>query len=282
MSAQKSFYGSQSGLLKSVAWVPGMPHIALAPTANAHYQKMNASVAQIGKYFAQLGVERVVFYSTQWISVLGALVQSKPEISGIHVDENWYELGDLHYKFNVDSDFASVLRSRFESMGQQTALVNYNGFPIDTGTIVASNLLGVKNCKSNMVSCHVYADFNQTLEMGRWVRQAIDESGIPTAVVGVSLMSQGFRRDIIELKEDGVIDAELLSADQRMIEYWKTGRHDLAREWSPAYAKQAKADMGFKAYAFLLGVMGEDSYRRNSDVMAYGSIYGAGGCVALF
>ena len=118
--------------LKAAALVPGLPHI-LKPELNQHYASLAKALSAVGDRFEKAGVERVVYYSTQWISVLGHLYQAKAKLSGLHVDENWYDLTDLPFDFKIDVPFAERMAKEAGANGYQTKLVEYEGFPVEIG-----------------------------------------------------------------------------------------------------------------------------------------------------
>ena len=122
------------------AWIPGLPHV-LSPDRNSGYRALHDAATKVGVQFQAAGVKRVLYYSTQWLSVLGHSVQSRAVSKGLHVDENWYQFGALPYHFKTDASLANSLLSSVAAQGYQVRSVDYEGFPIDTGTIVADTLI---------------------------------------------------------------------------------------------------------------------------------------------
>ena len=64
-----------------------------------------------------------------------------PEPVWTHVDEEFHELGSMSYKFRIDAAFAECAKENCEERGLHTRTVAYEGFPIDTGSVVALKLL---------------------------------------------------------------------------------------------------------------------------------------------
>jgi 2-aminophenol/2-amino-5-chlorophenol 1,6-dioxygenase alpha subunit len=266
--------------LIAAALVPGLPHV-LSPELNSHYKNLAEGLEAIGDRFHAEGVERVIYYSTQWISVLGHLYQAKKDLQGLHVDENWYALGDLPFDFKVDVPFAQKLAQAASAKGYQTKLVDYEGFPVDTGTIVADRLLNKGRFKTNMVSCCVYSDFADTIRLAGTVRGAIDEGGAKTAVVCVSMLSGRWFTTDMDPREDHVSSPDDDQWNKRMLELFEKGQFDQAEKLIPEYAGAARVDMGFKAMAFLRGV-GALKQGNAAKLHAYGPIYGTGAAVVEF
>jgi 2-aminophenol/2-amino-5-chlorophenol 1,6-dioxygenase subunit alpha len=110
-------------LLKPEALVPG----AGWPSA----------LQRAGRALAAARPDAVLLYSTQWLAVLDELWLTRRRSQGVHVDENWYEYGDLSYDITVDTELAHACVAASPARRRACRGVNYDGFPIDTGTIVA-------------------------------------------------------------------------------------------------------------------------------------------------
>ena len=265
--------------LVGIGWVPGWPHLK-RPHLNDGYQQLGDACQQMGQAWKAGGVERILFYSTQWLSVLGTSFQAKPKLTGLHVDENWHDQEDLPFAFQVDQPFAQRLAEEAKLEGFATQLIDYEGFPVDTGTIVANDLLGLNNVQANMVSCSVYLDYEATMKLGQSVRSAIEADGKKTAVVAVSLLSGNYFTHEIDPREDHIRETTDDEWNKRWLQLLEKGKFEEARRWVPEYSRTCKADMGMKAFAFLEGVMGRE--QAAAKVLAYAPIYGAGAAVMKF
>ncbi len=269
-----------SQFLKGAALVPGLPQV-LRPEMNPHYANLAKGLAAVGDRFQAEGVQRVVYYSTQWISVLGHLYQAKKDLKGLHVDDNWYALGDLPFDFKVDVPFAQKIAQNATDAGYQTKLVDYEGFPVDTGTIVADRLLNKGRFKANMISCCVYSDYADTVKLAGTIQKAIDADQVKTAVVCVSMLSGRFFTTDIDSREDHVSSQDDDQWNKRMLELFERGQFEQAEKLAPEYAGAARVDMGFKALAFLKGV-GSLKQGKAAKLHAYGPLYGTGAAVVEF
>ena len=135
--------------------VPGHPHILLAPEQNPGWASLRKSYEKLAAEIRSSHADLLLIYSTQWVSVIGHLFQTDPKPKWLHVDQNWYELGEIPYEFRVDSEFGKGYAETAAQAGLHTSTVNYHGFPIDTGTIVALKLLDPENrIPASMVSCN--------------------------------------------------------------------------------------------------------------------------------
>ena len=90
------------------------------------------------------------------------------ESEGLHVDENWYDLGDLPYDFRTDLELARRTIDLGTAAGLQVRPVDYEGFPVDTGTLVALNFLDPKNeIPVVCISCNIYSGRDEELKLGK-------------------------------------------------------------------------------------------------------------------
>ena len=120
--------------------LPGSPLPLLRPD-NPPWRPLVAGMQRAGALLAALDADVVAVYSTQWIAVLDQLWQTRPELEGVHVDETWHELGDIPFSLRVDRPFAEACVARASEAGVRSRPVDYDAFPIDTGTLTASRFL---------------------------------------------------------------------------------------------------------------------------------------------
>lgn len=259
------------------AWVPGLPHI-LSPERNKSYSALHGAMAELGHEFKKHDVRRILYYSTQWISVLGQSVQAKPRLQGIHVDENWYDLANLPFDFTIDTKLAADMRSDLTQSGYQARAVDYEGFPVDTGTIVADTLMNPNKIPTSMLACCVYSDYNETKSLGSILRQTLLRQEGPSAVVVVSGLSSRYFTTEMDLREDHVRSEADDTANRKLLAAMNQGDWRAVNAMRDDYCKSVKADMGLKALGFLEGmgvaVPGQSLYTK-----AYGAVYGTGAAV---
>lgn len=261
------------------AWVPGLPHL-LRPELNKDYKALNTAMTQIGQEFCRTGVKRILYYSTQWISVLGQSVQARPNPNGSHVDENWYEMANLNFDIKVDTKLASAMIADLSNSGFQTRAVDYDGFPIDTGTLVAETLLNPTKIPTGMFSCCVYSDYAETVKLGQVLKKSLESLDGPSAVVVVSGLSSRYFTSEIDFREDHIRTPEDDAANKKLLALMNAGDWSGVAAYRDEYCKSTKADMGLKALAFLEG-MGLAVPGAKLETKAYGAIYGTGAAVMI-
>lgn len=259
----------------AAALVPGMPQLLAAAPAPS-WRDLRVGVETIGRRFVDAGVETLVLMSTQWFTVVGHQFQLDPNPRGRHTDENWYgyDYGHLAYDLRIDTDLTERWVDRAERQGLQARRTRYDGFPIDSGTIVASSLLDPgRRFRLAMVSCNLYADVESISTLGRLGVQAAADAGRRVGVVVVSGLSSGLIQRWIEPNQDEIASPLHDRWNRRVLDALATADVDGMLGMREGFAQEAQADSQFRAFAFLLGAGVLDG---PGEVLAYGPLWGTG------
>jgi len=265
-----------SGLIQKAYLVPGQPHILLAPDRNQGWASLRQSYEAIGREIERSGAELMLLYSTQWFSVIGHLFQTASNPQWTLVDQNWYDLGEIPYSFRVDPEFGKLYANVCKDLGMQTATVDYHGFPIDTGTVVALKLLNPNNAvPASMVSCNIYAERDETRALGRAARTAIDRYGKKTIVVVVSNLSNRYEVAEIDPALDHISSSKDDEWNRKILEMLGEGRLEDVAQVAREFGREANADMGFKAIWWLGALAGENN-KYDGKVWDYQPVWGTG------
>lgn len=263
-------------LLRSV-WIPGLPQLLHAQKSPS-WGQLSEAMTTVGREIREWGPERMVFYSSQWISVLGTSYQAQPRPKGVHVDENWHEWGDLAFDFPVDSEFSTALALETEKTGYPARTVNYEGFPIDTGTIVGLRFLDPEGkIPVSLVSSWVYADSAMAKNLGAIARKVIDRSGKKTLIVCSSLLTTRFFTDEIDPIEDRVSSKSDDEWNRKILGGFESGSLAQVSTMAKAFTAETATDMQFNAFHWLHGVWGEEPLQ--GRVLSYGPVWGTGAAV---
>ena len=257
--------------------VPGSP-LPMVKRDNPPWRALAESMEAAGERLRASRPDTVVLYSTQWFAVLDELWQTRERSVGTHVDENWHEFGDLLFDIRADQEMAEACIAAAIDAGIKSKPVDYDHFPIDTGTIVAKHFL-VGEADIPLVICanNLYHDGETTETIGRVAAEQGTRLGRRLAVVGVGGLSGSFFRHEIEIAHDHIAVPEEDEWNRRILDLITAADVDGLRAAWPQFAKEAKPDMGFKQMAFILGALG-GGYSA-AEVLGYGPLYGTGGAV---
>lgn len=260
--------------------VPGSPLHYLCPD-NPPWQPMVAAYKTAREKLAASKPDVIAIYSTQWLAVLDQLWQTRPHLTGVHVDENWYEYGDLPFDVKVDVELAEACITAAAKFGVKSKPVDYDAFPIDSGSIVAANLLNPDgDIPLIMASNNLYHDGPTTAKLGSIVAQCAAKQNKRVAVIGVGLLSGGVFRQGINIEEDRLLTEADDAANRKLLEAIADGKKSTLDAGLPEYFSKAKADMGLKHLSWVLGALG-DQYK-GGGTLAYGPCYGSGAAIINF
>ena len=273
MSTQKKSF------IEKILFVPGLPHIFLTPEKSPEWKKLADAYKEVRKEIESSQADIILYYSTQWLSVLGYSFQADPAPEWVHVDQNWHDLGTLPYKFKVDAEFAKIYAEEVKKDGHNIMLANYRGFPIDTGTIVAQKFLNPDNkIPAAMVSCNMYAEKQETLGLGRAAFRALERSGKRAIVVLVSSLSNRFFVKEIDPLEDHISSAKDHEWNLKICELLGEGRLEDVAQVAREFGREANGDMAFKGIWWLSGMTGETN-NFSGKIYGYGAVWGTGNAV---
>ncbi len=266
-------------LIQKAYIVPGQPHILLAGDRNKGWGDLKRAYEEVGREIETSGAELLLVYSTQWFSVIGHLFQTDPNPAWTLVDPNWYEFGEIPYSFRIDPKFGELYASICKSRGMQASTVNYHGFPIDPGTVVALKLLNPNNAiPASVVSCNIYAERDETRALGFAAHEAIERYGKKAIVVLVSNLSNRYEVGEIDIPNDRISSSKDDEWNRKILEMLGEGRLEDVAQVARDFGREANADMGFKGIWWLASAIGESNLY-DGRVRGYAPVWGTGNAV---
>lgn len=256
--------------------VPGLPHLLLAADRNPGWLSLRRHYEQLAKEVAQSQADVLLIFSTQWVSVIGHLFQCDPRPKWLHVDQNWYEFGEIAYEFKVDDSFGKAYAAAATAAGLHASTVNYHGFPVDTGTIVALKLLNPDNrLPASMVSCNIYAEKEEMIALGEAAAAALKAQGKRAIAIAVTSLSNRYTVSEIDPARDAISSQKDDEWNRRMLDLFSEGRIEDASQAARQFAREANADMRFRAIWWLAGLTGQTN-RFRGRVLDYQPVWGTG------
>jgi 2-aminophenol/2-amino-5-chlorophenol 1,6-dioxygenase alpha subunit len=259
--------------------VPGRPQPLLAPDRNAGWARLREAFETLAGEIEKTEADLMVLYSTSWPSVIGHQIQADPEPEWVHVDPEWHDLGSMAYRFRMDADFAEAYQEAATARGLHARTVAYKGFPIDTGTVVALQLLNPGNrLPACVVSCNMYADRAETLVLGKAAADALRSTGKRAVAVAVTALSNRMFSVDIDPAEDRISSAKDDEWNRKILEILGEGRLEDVSQLARSFTTQANADSKLKAIWWLAALMGQHN-KYSGRVFAYEALWGTGAAV---
>lgn len=260
--------------------VHGNPLPYLLPK-NPPWKGLHAGYRAAAASLAASRPDVIAVYSTQWIAVLDQLWQARARSRGVHVDENWHEYGDLKFDIRADAELTGAVIAATPAFGVRSKPVDYDGFPIDSGTIVASRYLNPKGDIPFVIgSNNVYHDWERTEKLAATVVKCAASQRKRVALVAVGGLSGSIIRSEIDIAQDHIASESDDGWNRRMLNLMAGGNIRAVKKAAPQYAQEARVDMGFKHFAWLCGGLGNRC--AGATVHAYGPTWGSGAAIVEF
>lgn len=259
--------------------VPGSP-LPYLRQDNAPWQPLAAGYEKVREALQASRPDALLIYSTQWFAVLDQLWQARPHLTGEHVDENWYEYGDLTIDLRSDTDLVDACIAGCADIGIRAKGVNYDHFPVDTGTIVANNFVNPGGKIPLVIAANnLYHGPGETEKLAAMAVEQADKQGKRLAVLAIGGLSAAYFDEEIDIAEDRIRHDADDAANRQLLDALANGDRRSASEALGRFNETTKADMGMKHLSWLFGATGDF---KGAQLHAYGPTYGAGAAVVEF
>ncbi len=261
--------------------LPGLPHLYLSPDANAGWRRVRESMERVRAEIENSGADVLMIYSTYWPSVIGHQIQANPEPEWVHVDDDFHNLGSISYKFKVDTQVAEAFLHSARERHLQARLINYHGFPIDTGSVVVNKIVNPDNkIPCVIVSSNVYADRAETLVLGKAARDAVEKTGKKAIGIIITSLSNRLHERRVDPKNDHIHSLKDQEWNLKFLEFLQAGRLEDVSQLSRQFHKEARVNKvaNYKPFWWLAAFMGQTNLY-TGDILAYEPIYGSGAAV---
>jgi len=258
--------------------VPVHPHTVLAPDKNEGWGKLRAAYDKAADIITNSGADLLIIYSTTWPSIIGHQMISDPNPEWVMVDHDFHDLGSINYSFNIDAEFAAMWNTENHSRGLQSRCVNYRGFPIDVGSVVALTLLNPDNkIPAVIVSSNVYADRSETTVLAKSCRDLVKKTGRKAVAITAMSLSNRMFTEHIEAKDDRIHSLKDDEWNRKILEFLKEGRLEDVGQLSRTIQQQIRVQkvVNFKPMWWLSAINGNRN-DLTGEVLAYEAIHGAG------
>lgn len=261
--------------------VPGLPQPLLCPEVNPGYKKIRNAFEQVSKKISELNPDVILIYSTMWPSILGHQVQCRELCEWTHVDEEFHDLGSISYSFKMDKELGLECIHEGSKRGLLMKQVDYHGFPIDTGSVVALSLLNQKNKIPALIfSSNMYSDRAETVVLGKAVRDSLSKQKKKAVTIAVTTLSNRLHQNYIDPSADQIHSLKDQEWNLKILEFFEKGRLEDLSQLSRQIQKEVRVKKvnNFKPLWWLSSVAGAHN-RYRGEVLAYEALYGTGGAV---
>ncbi len=258
--------------------LPGLVQPLLTPDANPGYRKVRTAFDKVREEIERSDADVILIYSTMWPSILGHQIQALPEPEWTLVEEEFHDLGSIHYKLKIDSTLAECYNKHANARGLHSRTIAYHGFPIDSGSVVALKLINPDNrIPAVIVSSNIYADRAETVVLAKAAVAALKEQGKRAVAVIISTLSNRLHTNYIDPKDDRINSLKDQEWNLKILEFLEKGRLEDVAQLSRQIQREARVKKvsNFKPFWWLSSVMGPHN-RYTGQIYEYQPIYGTG------
>ncbi len=258
--------------------VPVHPHTVLAPQQNEGWNRLRQAYDEAAKIIKDSGADLLIIYSTTWPSIIGHQLISDPNPRWVMVDHDFHDLGTINYSFNIDANFSELWNAENKVRGLQSRCVNYHGFPIDVGSVVALTLLNPGNkIPAVIVSSNVYADRSETTVLAKACREIVTETGRKAVAIAAMSLSNRMFTEPIAPDDDKIHSLKDDEWNRKILEFLGEGRLEDVGQLSRTIQQQIRVQkvVNFKPM-WWLSAMNENRNNLTGRVLAYEAVHGAG------
>ena len=258
--------------------VPVHPHTVLTPDQNPGWRALRDAYDEAAQMIRDLEADLLIVYSTTWPSIIGHQIQADPNPEWVMVDHDFHDLGSIPYSFNIDADFAHAWDDANRNRGLKSRCVNYKGFPIDVGSVVALTLLNPNNdIPAVIVSSNMYANRSETTVLAKSCLDVIKKQGRRAVAITAMSLSNRMFTDFIQPEEDKIHSLKDDEWNQKILEFLTEGRLEDVGQLSRTIHRQIRVQkvVAFKPMWWLSAMNGNRN-DLSGRVLAYEAIHGAG------
>ena len=256
-------------------YCPPHPQPLLSPDASEGYSNLRAAYDECRKRIEESEADIIIVYSTTSPSIIGHQNQALDKAVWTHVDDDFHYLGSMPYEFHMDTQFAHSMRENCEKRGLEARTVEYEGFPIDTGSVVALQLLNPENrIPTCILSSNMYSNRSETIVLGKAVRDTLAQQNKKAVVVVVSSLSNRMFTEHIDPKEDRIHSQKDDDWNRKILEFFDDGRLEDLSQLSRDIHGQIRVQkvVAYKPAWWLAATMGQHN-NYYGEVLAYEALH---------
>ena len=261
--------------------VCGLPHILLCPEKNPGWQRVREAMEKVAKEIDEINPDVLLVYSTYWASVIGHQIQARETAKWTLVDDIFHGLGSMPYELKFDTELANAYNEENKERGLQSRTIDYDGFPIDTGSVVALQILNPGNKrKAVVVSSNIYSDRSETIVLAKAGLEALKKQGKTAVALVVSSLSNRLLPKDFDPKTDHIFSKKDEEWNRKILEYLELGRVEDISQLSRQIHKEARVQKvnNFKPFWWLAPLTGSHN-KYEGEILAYEAIQGTGAAV---
>ena len=226
---------------------------------------------EIARRMRELKVDTVVVFDTHWLVNSGYHINCAPSWEGVYTsNELPHFIKNLPFSYFGNPALGRAIAEQATAAGVHTRAHDATSLALEYGTLVPMRYMN-EDKRFKVVSvaalCTVH-NLPESVELGRAVRRAIEQSEGNVAVLASGSLSHRFAQNgVAEQFMHKVWDPFLETVDHHVVDLWQKGDWKTFCGMLPEYAVKCHGEGNMHDTAMLLGVLGWDQYEGKAEVV---------------
>ena len=262
------------GKLVLAAKITHVPSMYLSEQDGPHKGCRQAAIdghKEIARRMRELNVDTIVVFDTHWLVNSGYHINCAPAWEGIYTsNELPHFIKNLPFSYIGNPALGHAIAEQATAAGVHTRAHDATSLALEYGTLVPMRYMNEdKQFKVVSVSalCTVH-NLMDSVELGRAVRRAIEQSAGNVAVLASGSLSHRFAQNgLADQFLHKVWDPFLETVDHHVVDLWQKGDWQTFCGMLPEYAVKCHGEGMMHDTAMLLGVLGWDQYQGKAEVV---------------
>lgn len=262
------------GKLVLAAKITHVPSMYLSEQDGPHKGCRQAAIdghKEIARRMRELKVDTIVVFDTHWLVNSGYHINCAPAWEGIYTsNELPHFIKNMPFSYQGNPALGHAIAEHATVAGVHTRAHDATSLALEYGTLVPMRYMNEdKKFKVISVSalCTVH-NIQDSVELGRAVRRAIEQSDGNVAVLASGSLSHRFAQNgVSEQFLHKVWDPFLETVDHHVVDLWQKGDWKTFCGMLPEYAVKCHGEGNMHDTAMLLGVLGWDQYEGKAEVV---------------
>ena len=237
-----------------------------------------------------LEFDTFILVDTHWFSTLEYVLNAHERLSGVFTSEEMPAMiHDLEYDYRGDPELAHGVETEARQRGIRAIASAHRNLPVHYSTLNVMHYFNPEARRRVLpVSVCQTASVKNDLAYGAAIGQAIWKSNRRVVIVASGGMSHKFWDydrilDRASASPDDIASTANRLYDERIMEWFKSGRHDAVLSAAEDYRTHCSPEGRFSHYITMAGAMGGDAWTwRGEQFGKYEAAMGTGQAIFFF
>ena len=238
-----------------------------------------------------LEFDTFVLFDSHWFTTLDYVINAHEHLEGLYTSEELPEMiHEMPYDYPGDSELARAIEANARACGLHAVASAYRNLPLHYPTLIVMAYFNAARPARRVLSVGVCqtASVDNDLDFGAALGEAVLASDRRVVLVASGVMSHKFW-DLDHAREHASASPEDISSpanhayDERVMEWFRAGRHDEVIRAAPEYRAQCSPEARFSHYLMMAGALGGPRWRWAGEQFGrYEAALGTGQAIFYF